>query len=194
MRRLFRENRFELIALLLAVLGFLFLTRLITIHGLILFAENTVVGIRQTFISLDQFISGLHQHIQDTYSSLISGGKLIKSKGIDRGAGLGHIYNSISNFLGLLLILSAAVLAIWHGRYRFVQSDYWQAVECPRCGSELHRIHRNTWDRVLSRTLLPGSRRYRCNNPDCGWSGLRGRRESERGRRECESTNTTGQA
>ncbi len=40
---------------------------------------------------------------------------------------------------------------------------------CPRCGDALTRVHRRFVDRLWS--LLRPVRRYRCDNPGCGWVG-----------------------
>jgi hypothetical protein len=87
---------------------------------------------------------------------------------------------SINDLLGGVLVLAGLSFIIWRGQYHFYQSEYWQAVNCPKCGSDLRRIHRTTWDRFLSRTLLRDARRYRCKNPACGWSGLREKRDEDR--------------
>ena len=86
----------------------------------------------------------------------------------------------LGDLLGWLLVLGGLAFVLWRGRHHFYRSEYWKAVDCPKCGSGLHRIHRTTWDRFLSRTLLLGARRYLCKNPECGWSGLRDRREEDR--------------
>jgi predicted RNA-binding Zn-ribbon protein involved in translation (DUF1610 family) len=91
-----------------------------------------------------------------------------------------YFYNiSVSDMLGWLLVMLALAFAVWRIRYRFVQSDRFSADSCPNCGADLHRVHRTSLDRSLSKTLLPEARRYRCTNPDCGWQGLRQRRTSE---------------
>jgi len=91
---------------------------------------------------------------------------------------------SLNDLLGAALAVVALVFILWRGRYHFYRSEYWQAVNCPKCGSGLHRIHRTTWDRFLSRTLLRGARRYQCKNRECGWTGLRQwRKEDQRRRR-----------
>jgi len=87
---------------------------------------------------------------------------------------------SLSDLLGAFLVLAGLAFIIWRGQYHFYRSAYWKAVNCPKCGSELHRIHRTSWGRFLSRTLLRGARRYQCKNPECGWSGLRQQREEDR--------------
>ena len=103
--------------------------------------------------------------------------------------------NSIANFstsdlLGGLLVIAGLAFLVWRSRYHFYRSEYWKAVNCPKCGSALHRIHRTSWDRFLSRTLLPEARRYKCKNPECGWSGLRQRREEDRRHKHHETPET----
>jgi predicted RNA-binding Zn-ribbon protein involved in translation (DUF1610 family) len=95
---------------------------------------------------------------------------------------------STSDLVGGVMVVAALAFIIWRGRYHFYRSEYWKAVNCPKCGSELHRIHRTSWDRFLSRTLLRGARRYQCKNPECGWSGLRERREEDRRRKRHDTT------
>ncbi len=41
---------------------------------------------------------------------------------------------------------------------------------CPRCGQELHRIHRMPLDKFISRFVHV--HRYRCANPRCRWEGI----------------------
>jgi hypothetical protein len=80
---------------------------------------------------------------------------------------------SLSDLIGWILLILGIAIAIWMVRYRFTHSPTLLASGCPKCGSELHRVHRKYFDRFLSRTLLPHARRYRCANPDCRWTGLR---------------------
>jgi len=87
-----------------------------------------------------------------------------------------------------LVAISLAILGflfiVFRIRYRFFRSQRWRSPACPRCGSELYRVHRSWFDRLLGKTLLPHSRRYLCQDPDCGWSGLKG---IDRGRRRASS-------
>jgi hypothetical protein len=85
---------------------------------------------------------------------------------------------SLSDLIGWILIVLTSVFIVWRVRYRFTHSDHWSATECPRCGDELHRVHRNLTDRILGRTFLPHARRYRCANSECNWTGLRRYRRS----------------
>ncbi len=111
--------------------------------------------------------------------------KAVAFLGVEAGLLSNSLRNGLSHFspndlLGGVLLLAAVLFLFWRGRYHFIHSAYWQARNCPKCGSGLHRIHRTRWDHILSRTLLPGARRYRCKNRACGWSGLRDRRETDR--------------
>jgi hypothetical protein len=106
---------------------------------------------------------------------------LFRSIGIFRETAGGlsqQIYNylagfTLSDLIGWIFIFLAIFFVLWRIRVRFVKSDYWLATACPRCGSALHRVKRSSWDRFLSKTILPHARRYLCSNRECGWSGLR---------------------
>jgi len=89
---------------------------------------------------------------------------------------------TLSDTIGTLFVILAVIFVLWRIRYRFLHSDFWLATTCPKCGSELHRVHRSKFDHFLSRTVLPKSHRYECSNPECNWSGLRrrGRRKREK--------------
>lgn len=47
------------------------------------------------------------------------------------------------------------------------------AIDCPRCGGPVIRVHRKPGDRLLKNLLLVRVARYRCDNINCGWEGLR---------------------
>lgn len=79
---------------------------------------------------------------------------------------------TVSDLLGLVLIVMVAMIARWRVRWRIQQSPALTAKVCPRCGGELRRIHRRRSDKVLSWLLAP-AHRYTCNNKQCGWIGLR---------------------
>jgi len=81
--------------------------------------------------------------------------------------------------LGTGLIGVTLIVIAWQMRMRFLRSSFWRVTDCPRCQSPLHRVHRRWYERVLGKTLLPHSRRYRCSNNACGWSGLRHSRRHE---------------
>jgi len=75
--------------------------------------------------------------------------------------------------IGLGLVIGAGTFIGWRGRVRFLSSPHWRATACPRCGSPIHRVHRNVVDKAVSKLFLPHARRYRCEKPECGWTGLR---------------------
>ena len=110
---------------------------------------------------------------------------------IQKAAAGGPTQFSPNDLLGWFLFLGGLVLIIWRGRYHFLQSEYWKAVNCPKCGSGLYRIPRTPWDRFLNRTLLREARRYQCKDPQCGWSGLRQRRDEDRRHKRRDTVETT---
>lgn len=86
---------------------------------------------------------------------------------------------NIFTLLAYLAVLLALGVIAWRIRLRFLTSVSWKATVCPRCGNDIHRVHRNWLDHFLALTLLPSARRYRCANEKCRWSGLRRRRPHE---------------
>jgi hypothetical protein len=97
---------------------------------------------------------------------------------VDVGLTLAAFFDLIKQFsptawLGLALITGGLLLLAYRMRVRFLRSAVWAATDCPRCGGHLHMAHRHWYERVLSKTLLPHARRYRCGNKDCRWTGLR---------------------
>ncbi|HEV8352618.1 MAG TPA: hypothetical protein VGR24_00290 [bacterium] len=75
---------------------------------------------------------------------------------------------SISDVLGLGLILLAIVLLVKRVGQKIQESPQWSARACPDCGHALRRARRRPFD-VLA-WFLP-LRRFHCRN--CGWAGLR---------------------
>lgn len=82
---------------------------------------------------------------------------------------------TLSDTVAYALILVVVVLIAWRTRYRVLTNPRLAQIQCPRCGSDLHRIHRRWYHRLLN--LVIPSRRYGCKNPACGWRGLRIKRE-----------------
>ena len=78
-----------------------------------------------------------------------------------------------------LLIVAILVLVLWRIRWRWTHSLALNADLCPRCGASIYRVHRSPIEHLLSKTLLPGARRYHCSNLACGWKGLRKRRHHD---------------
>lgn len=82
---------------------------------------------------------------------------------------------TFSDLTGYALLLIALAFAAWRTRWRLMTMPRFTARKCPRCGSDLRRIHRRFLDRLLS--LFVPVRRYRCRNRDCWWCGLRVRED-----------------
>jgi hypothetical protein len=78
---------------------------------------------------------------------------------------------SPAEILGFALLLIAVVAIAYRLRWRLMHSQSLTALACPRCGGEIHRIHRHFPDRIAN-WFVP-VRRYRCWKKDCEWSGLR---------------------
>jgi len=81
---------------------------------------------------------------------------------------------TLSDLVAYILLLAAAWLVLWRGKRRVISSPRYTTVACPRCGGEVHRIHRHWYDRLLN--LYIPVRRYQCKNDGCRWRGLRVRR------------------
>ena len=144
MKRFIKEYRIEITIVFLILFGIFFLVEQMELRSL--FANGFQVF--QTF--LKQFLSLVKTGLEFYIRSL-----------------------SLSDLIGWFLLILAIVLALWMVRNRFINSASLRATSCPKCGSSLHRIHRNSIDRLLSRTVLPHARRYLCANPECLWTGLR---------------------
>ena len=93
---------------------------------------------------------------------------------------LGHVDDAVaysiarltlSNTLGLALILVAVLAIVLRARWRLVRTASLTTLRCPRCGGSIHRVHRLWGHRVLS-WFVP-VRRYRCSDRECGWCGIR---------------------
>jgi uncharacterized integral membrane protein len=89
------------------------------------------------------------------------------------GGGLARFVRNttLSDLLAYVLIVLVIALAAWRTRYRILTNPRLAEIRCPRCGGEVHRIHRRWYHRALS-LILP-LRRYGCKDRACGWQGLR---------------------
>jgi hypothetical protein len=77
---------------------------------------------------------------------------------------------TLSNAIGLVLVIMAVVALILRIRWRLVRSASQTVLRCPRCGGGVHRVHRRWGDRIVS--LFVPVRRYRCSNRECRWCGV----------------------
>jgi hypothetical protein len=84
---------------------------------------------------------------------------------------------TLSDLVGLAIILVAAALVLSRVRWRLLTMPRFTVRQCPRCQGPLHRIHRRSLDRAIN-LCLP-VRRYRCDNRACGWRGLRTGRSAD---------------
>lgn len=78
---------------------------------------------------------------------------------------------TLSDILGLVLIIGALVAIVLRIRWRLTHDPRLAVLRCPKCGGEIHRVHRHRVDRLIN--VFIQVRRYRCGNRTCGWGGLR---------------------
>jgi hypothetical protein len=78
---------------------------------------------------------------------------------------------TLSDLTAYVLLLVVAGLVFWRTRQRLMTHPRFTEPRCPRCGSDLARVHRRWGDRVAN--LFVPVRRYQCKNQDCRWRGLR---------------------
>jgi hypothetical protein len=78
---------------------------------------------------------------------------------------------SPAEIIGFILLLIALIAIAYRLRWRVTHSKSLTQMVCPRCGGEIHRVHRHIADRIVN-WFVP-VRRYRCWNETCAWSGIR---------------------
>lgn len=78
---------------------------------------------------------------------------------------------TVSDVIGYVLILGAFVALALRVRQRLMHSSRMRALQCPKCGGQIRRVHRNRFDHLVN--FLVTVRRYRCANRACGWEGIR---------------------
>ena len=77
-----------------------------------------------------------------------------------------------------LVFVLIALLLLWVIGRIWLMFQVVKGENCPHChGVKFMRIHRRWYERILGYRLK--ARRYRCENPDCEWEGLR--RHARRG-------------
>jgi hypothetical protein len=77
----------------------------------------------------------------------------------------------------LVIVLVIFLLLLVAGRI-WLMLQVVKGENCPQChGVKFMRIHRRWYERILGYGMK--ARRYRCENPDCEWEGLR--RHTKRG-------------
>ncbi len=144
MKNFLKEYRVEIFALLFVLVGVFLVIEKMDIRGTILQV------ILQTGVSAKTFLQSALKVVSGYITSF-----------------------TLSDLIGWILIIATGVFVLWRFRYRFSRSERWRATVCPRCGGPIHRIHRTSLDRILSKTFLPHVYRYQCENSECDWSGLR---------------------
>jgi ribosomal protein L32 len=143
------EWRVEIVVVILVLLAIFLLVEHVQLR------QMAVNGVRQGLKGVDRLVAGVLQGISDFVQD-----------------------TTLSDLTAYVLLLIAFAFAVFRVRWRLVRLRRLQTRECPRCGGELHRIHRHTADRLLS--LYVPVRRYQCKNDGCRWQGLRVRTEDRR--------------
>ena len=146
MKKLLKEYRVALIALLIISLGIFLLVEQFEIRASI-------------FRGFESLRTSLGQWFETGWSNLVN--FVTKS--------------TLSDMLGWILITVTLIFILWRVRYRFLRSSYWRTTTCPNCGGSLERIPRKRVHHIISAILLPGGRRYKCTNSECKWNGMRHR-------------------
>ena len=126
------------------------------------------------FLALGVFLILERMHIRRTVLGWLQAGwaSLLREGGeMQRGLRSLVLRSTLSDLVGAGLLATALVAVLWRIRWRLVHTARFTTRLCPVCGSELHRVHRRTLDRVLN--LLVPVRRYQCDNRECRWLGLR---------------------
>jgi hypothetical protein len=158
MRSLWRQYRIELIALIIALIG------------LFLLLESFEI---QTFVGNALTVLG-----DWAYAALVAA--------VEATIGYFRTF-SFSDLVGLTLAFLPALFITWRARWHFLHNPRWTSHACPWCGGPIVRIHRTWLDHAMSRALFLSLYRFRCRNPECGWSGRRyGRHHRHRSQRPTE--------
>lgn len=141
-RDFLRQYRFELIGLVVVLLG--------------VFLVFERMNIRTSLLSW----------LRNTAASLLRGAGRVDNLVNDFLA-----RTSLSDAIGYALILAALIILVLRFRWRLRHSARLTLLTCPKCGGNLHRVHRTRLDHMIN-TFVP-VRRYRCAQRSCNWKGLR---------------------
>lgn len=147
--RIWQEWRAEILVASLALLAVFLLVEQMDIRQTLLsWAGAAVLGLEALIASLGQ---GLARFVGNT---------------------------TLSDLVAYLLLVAVVVLVGWRIRYRVLANPHLSKIQCPRCGGDLHRIHRR-WHHRLLNLVIP-VRRYRCADQACGWQGVRIKEKAHR--------------
>ena len=121
MRQFLRTYRFEIIWLIVVVLGvFLIFERLSIRSSLIAWLRRAVAATLDGVGNLDEIADAILAQI------------------------------SLSDFVGYALVLGALLAIYLRVRWRIIHSPTLTDLRCPHCGGAIHRSHRRAVDRFIS--------------------------------------------
>lgn len=139
-----------------------------------LWSEWRVELIIVALLAFAVFLLVERMQIRQTLLRWVQGGLgAVRNLGVGAVTGLvDFIQNStLSDLTAYGLILISLMVVIWRTRWRLMTMPRFTASKCPKCGSDLRRIHRRGIDRLLG--LFVPTRRYQCKNAQCDWQGVR---------------------
>ena len=83
-----------------------------------------------------------------------------------------YLYILVVLYGKYLVYVLAVLLILWVVGRIWLTVQVYRGENCPQChGVKFVRIHRRWYERILGYGLK--ARRYRCENPDCEWEGMR---------------------
>lgn len=80
---------------------------------------------------------------------------------------------NVSRLLSVALVVLMGLFVAMRARRVFLHSARFTERICPVCGGPIVRVRRSGWHRVMEKLLFLPTQNYHCQNPDCGWTGLR---------------------
>lgn len=149
------------------------------------FKDSLLNAFRQEVLIGFLFILGIFLVVEDMeikvfiYHSIVSGFQWIVRLFNSMVQGVIDIFQTFegSDIVGYLLITIAFLLYGNRIRTKAIER-YHELTECPECGSELHMVHRNWFQRAFGKVFFLKIRRYRCKS--CEFDGLRLRSSKSR--------------
>lgn len=133
----------------------------------------SLIAVVAVFLIIDQFGSILEQwFVNWVYRLQLAIAGMSDTLVTNQGSPVSPINFKFSTLLIWVFIFLVGFYILGEIRFSLHKSKRWISDSCPRCGSTIHRIHRNRLDHFINWLLMPHAHRYRCSNTECHWSGL----------------------